>query len=161
MAKPEWGTKRTCQSCGAKFYDLTRSPILCPGCGVTYEPEAALKVRRVRSEAKTMMPKPRNLVVEEPELVTADPDFALDDIEADAEAVEDEAEEEVADGVVLVDELAADQATATDPVLEVDAGEGEGEVIKEAIEEDLTEIDEGALDADLDAEKDEDDDGRR
>ena len=22
MAKPEWGTKRTCQSCGARFYDL-------------------------------------------------------------------------------------------------------------------------------------------
>ena len=33
MAKPEWGTKRICQSCGARFYDFGRSPITCPACG--------------------------------------------------------------------------------------------------------------------------------
>ncbi|MGB0671459.1 MAG: TIGR02300 family protein, partial [Rhodospirillales bacterium] len=32
MAKPEWGTKRACQSCGARFYDLGRNPIVCPKC---------------------------------------------------------------------------------------------------------------------------------
>ncbi|WP_339852442.1 FYDLN acid domain-containing protein, partial [uncultured Nisaea sp.] len=32
MAKPEWGIKRTCQSCGARFYDLMKSPIVCPKC---------------------------------------------------------------------------------------------------------------------------------
>ena len=26
MAKPELGTKRQCQSCGTKFYDLSRDP---------------------------------------------------------------------------------------------------------------------------------------
>jgi uncharacterized protein (TIGR02300 family) len=33
------GTKRTCQSdeCGARFYDLGRSPIVCPICGSLYE----------------------------------------------------------------------------------------------------------------------------
>src|SRR3546814_5104407 len=25
VANPKWGTKRICQSCGTKFYDLTRS----------------------------------------------------------------------------------------------------------------------------------------
>jgi len=32
------GTKRTCQSgsCGARFYDLGRDPIVCPICGSTY-----------------------------------------------------------------------------------------------------------------------------
>jgi hypothetical protein len=41
------GTKRTCQSdeCGARFYDLGRSPIVCPICDSLYElasrPEAA------------------------------------------------------------------------------------------------------------------------
>ncbi|MEM7778354.1 MAG: TIGR02300 family protein [Pseudomonadota bacterium] len=32
------GTKRTCQdsSCGERFYDLNRHPIICPVCGATY-----------------------------------------------------------------------------------------------------------------------------
>jgi uncharacterized protein (TIGR02300 family) len=32
------GTKRTCQSssCGSRFYDLNRNPIICPICGSTY-----------------------------------------------------------------------------------------------------------------------------
>jgi uncharacterized protein (TIGR02300 family) len=46
VAKPEWGAKRTCQSCSARFYDLGRSPILCPKCGATVEPEVTFKSRR-------------------------------------------------------------------------------------------------------------------
>ena len=29
------GTKRTCQACEVRFYDLARSPIVCPSCGDT------------------------------------------------------------------------------------------------------------------------------
>ena len=43
VAKPEWGVKRTCQSCSAVFYDMRRSPIACPKCGTEYDPEAVLK----------------------------------------------------------------------------------------------------------------------
>jgi uncharacterized protein (TIGR02300 family) len=28
------GTKRVCQSCEVRFYDLARDPIVCPACGV-------------------------------------------------------------------------------------------------------------------------------
>jgi uncharacterized protein (TIGR02300 family) len=37
--KAERGTKRTCQNpeCGSRFYDLSRSPIICPICQSTYE----------------------------------------------------------------------------------------------------------------------------
>lgn len=49
MAKPEWGTKRICQSCGAKFYDFNRSPIVCPACGATFELETTSpRARRQR-----------------------------------------------------------------------------------------------------------------
>jgi uncharacterized protein (TIGR02300 family) len=47
VAKPEWGVKRVCQSCAAKFYDLGRSPITCPKCAAPFDPEALLKSRRV------------------------------------------------------------------------------------------------------------------
>jgi uncharacterized protein (TIGR02300 family) len=37
VAKPELGTKRLCASCGAKFYDLAKDPIVCPKCGTVFE----------------------------------------------------------------------------------------------------------------------------
>jgi uncharacterized protein (TIGR02300 family) len=37
VAKPELGSKRLCASCGAKFYDLNKSPITCPKCGTPLE----------------------------------------------------------------------------------------------------------------------------
>ena len=48
MAKPEWGSKRVCRGCGAKFYDMKRDPILCPGCGVQLDPETVLRGRRAK-----------------------------------------------------------------------------------------------------------------
>jgi uncharacterized protein (TIGR02300 family) len=37
VTKPELGTKRSCAQCGAKFYDLSQSPITCPKCGAVSE----------------------------------------------------------------------------------------------------------------------------
>jgi uncharacterized protein (TIGR02300 family) len=37
MSKPARGTKRVCPSCGARFYDLNRSPITCPVCQAIYQ----------------------------------------------------------------------------------------------------------------------------
>src|SRR5918992_71723 len=48
VARPEWGTKRICQNCGSKFYDLQRQPITCPSCGAEFDPEALLRSRRSR-----------------------------------------------------------------------------------------------------------------
>ena len=42
MAKVDLGTKRTCPSCEAKFYDLTRSPATCPMCQNGFDPEELL-----------------------------------------------------------------------------------------------------------------------
>lgn len=51
MVKAAWGTKRTCQSCGARFYDLNNSPITCPKCHHAHDPEDFLKTRRSRAAA--------------------------------------------------------------------------------------------------------------
>ncbi|MBT4770460.1 MAG: TIGR02300 family protein [Rhodospirillaceae bacterium] len=51
MSKPEWGQKRNCQGCGARFYDLKKDPIICPKCGETLDPEPGLKSRRSRPPA--------------------------------------------------------------------------------------------------------------
>jgi uncharacterized protein (TIGR02300 family) len=34
------GTKRVCQACAARFYDLSRERIVCPSCGANYVPQA-------------------------------------------------------------------------------------------------------------------------
>jgi uncharacterized protein (TIGR02300 family) len=47
VTKPELGTKRLCASCSAKFYDLGKTPIVCPKCHSVLE----LAVPRGRSEA--------------------------------------------------------------------------------------------------------------
>ncbi len=51
LAKAEWGLKRTCQGCAARFYDLARDPIKCPKCGATFDPLAVTKPRRSRAAA--------------------------------------------------------------------------------------------------------------
>ena len=83
MAKLEWGTKRICPSCGARYYDLQRDPVTCPKCSTPFDPEAFLRARRARPAAP---------VEKELEPVVAD---EIDgDLEtAEVEAAEDEEEE--------------------------------------------------------------------
>ena len=47
MAKPEWGTKRTCPKCGTRFYDLGEEhPVTCIECGNEWDPEPVLKPKQ-------------------------------------------------------------------------------------------------------------------
>ena len=47
MAKPEWGTKRTCPNCATRFYDLGKeTPVTCIECGNTWSPEPVLKSKQ-------------------------------------------------------------------------------------------------------------------
>ena len=103
MAKPELGTKRLCGNCGAKFYDLSKDPIVCPKCHTVME--VAAVNARARPEpvaaARTPAPAPEEEVVA-PE--TAEAEFvSLEEADAEAqgkktaegEAVEGAEEEEV------------------------------------------------------------------
>ncbi|MGH6900344.1 MAG: TIGR02300 family protein, partial [Geminicoccaceae bacterium] len=51
VAKAEWGLKRTCLNCGARFYDLQREPIVCPSCGAAVDAAGPSKPRRARAAA--------------------------------------------------------------------------------------------------------------
>ncbi len=51
MANPELGAKQICPTCSTKFYDLGRRPAHCPKCGSDFDPEEALRNRRVRTRA--------------------------------------------------------------------------------------------------------------
>jgi uncharacterized protein (TIGR02300 family) len=51
VAKPEWGTKRICPSCGTRYYDLMREQVVCPRCNTPFDAEAFLKARRSRPVA--------------------------------------------------------------------------------------------------------------
>jgi len=52
MAKADLGLKRTCLSCGMRFYDFNRTPIICPGCQTEFDPEAVIRSRRGRATTK-------------------------------------------------------------------------------------------------------------
>lgn len=116
MTKPNWGLKRTCQSCGARFYDLEKDPILCPKCGVEFDPEAALKTKRTKAVAA---PAPRPAP-------PPPPTETGDDLEPiEEEVVEAEAGEEKEDEAVIEDtsELGEDDEDVAEVVDNVDEEE--------------------------------------
>ena len=52
MAKADLGIKRTCLSCGMRFYDFKRTPIICPGCQSEFDPESLVRSKRSRASTK-------------------------------------------------------------------------------------------------------------
>src|SRR3984885_8828669 len=96
LAKPEWGTKRICPSCGTRYYDLLRESVICPKCSTPYDPEAFLKARRSRPAApgeKELAPVGGD-VESEVELGADDVEAVEEDEEAVPLADADEEEEE-------------------------------------------------------------------
>jgi uncharacterized protein (TIGR02300 family) len=88
VAKPELGAKHVCPNCGAKYYDLNRSPITCPKCGTTFEERVSH--RAVRPEMAAAAPR---LVADEEDVIELDEDTAAEDIElVPLEEVEEENE---------------------------------------------------------------------
>jgi uncharacterized protein (TIGR02300 family) len=52
MAHANLGRKQRCTSCGIKFYDMKKTPVICPSCGTEFDPEILLKSRRGRAATK-------------------------------------------------------------------------------------------------------------
>ena len=78
MAKPEWGRKRICQSCGKKYYDLNKSPMVCPSCGAEFDPDVLLRTKKGKSLSTKIIAENNNDLTE---------DISnIDDIEVDSDS---------------------------------------------------------------------------
>jgi hypothetical protein len=91
MAKPELGEKRTCVSCGTRFFDLSKEPAVCPKCH-TEQPAEQSRLRR-----SAPLPEEQKKVVKPvPDLDDVDvevPDDGEDeDILQDADDLDDAAD---------------------------------------------------------------------
>ena len=88
------GTKRTCQSneCGARFYDLDRTPIVCPVCGSIYElPSGPVAAAAATAEEKApRRPKKPEYVAEKVLPVEETAAVEGEEVLADVEEVEEQ-----------------------------------------------------------------------
>jgi uncharacterized protein (TIGR02300 family) len=111
VSKAELGTKRVCGSCGAKFYDLLRSQIVCPKCATVFVPPPPTPVRPRRAAAylppKDVVKAPIPEFESSGDMVPAGAEEEagrLDDETVDAEG-EQAAEDKIDDaGLILPDE---------------------------------------------------------
>ncbi len=115
MANPELGAKQICPTCSTKFYDLGRRPAVCPKCGAEFDPEEALRNRRVRARA----------VVPEDEAEEEKPVVAPE-VEDGFEAEPEEAPEldAVVDDPPLIADEDAEETDAVPPAPTEDLGVG-------------------------------------
>ena len=115
MANPELGSKQVCPNCQAKFYDLGKRPAHCPKCETEFDPDEAVRNRRVRARAVTPEPE----ADEERE----------DQVRGEAEAEDEDEEEEVVtpelDEVIDDPVLAADDDEDAEPAPAVSEDLGE------------------------------------
>ena len=106
MAKPEWGKKRICSSCNTRYYDLNKSPIICPSCGIEFDPNDYLKSRKGKGI-------PQKASVEDDNDLTKDIEN-IDDIEVDADG------EVVSDDDPLLEINKEDQNVIADDEIDIE-----------------------------------------
>ena len=104
VGRPELGTKCACASCAERFYDLNRSPAVCPKCGATQPPVVARAPRPVRTNFSSphMSRRPLPAVAEE---------------EAEPVAAVEDDEDEDTDDAAEVPEIDADLDADVDSVV--------------------------------------------
>lgn len=131
------GMKRICMSCGTRFYDMNKRPIICPNCEVEFTGEIKVKTRRSRAVANDVVEDLKKVVVPADE-----GDIELDETLVSLEDVV------VSDAGDDVDEEVAD------PDLEIDPDLADLDVIDEDVEDGLDDEDEDLeIEADLDDER--------
>jgi uncharacterized protein (TIGR02300 family) len=126
VTKAELGTKRLCPNCGARYYDLNKSPIICPRCGTVFEvttakarPATAAKapVKPAEEEAEETAP------LETISLEEADDEAAESGAVKGGEVEEDDGDE-AEDDAFLPDEEEDDEEDVGGIIGDVDEEEG-------------------------------------
>ena len=107
MAEPERGTKRVCQSCPARFYDLGRSPIVCPSCGTVFDLELFSRTRVPGGRGGRLPSPDEDLVTEEAEALGVETD--AEELDEEVAAEEDETAVRTEDGQEEDDSLIEDR----------------------------------------------------
>ena len=122
MAKPEWGKKRICLACNTKYYDLNKSPIICPSCGSEFDPDIYLKSRKGKNlSAKVVSEKKQNM---------SEDMSNIDDIETDTD------DEVVSDDDPLLDINTENEDTETESGVELNIDEDISFIDEDDINED-------------------------
>ena len=122
MAKPEWGKKRICLACNTKYYDLNKSPIICPSCGSEFDPDIYLKSRKGKNlSAKVVSEKKQNM---------SEDMSNIDDIETDTD------DEVVSDDDPLLDINTENEDTETEAGVELNIDEDISFIDEDDINED-------------------------
>jgi uncharacterized protein (TIGR02300 family) len=85
------GTKRTCQNneCGARFYDLDRSPIICPVCGANYHLASSPAALAAAEDKRPSKPKKPEYAADKTALPEDLPEVEGDEALADVETGEE------------------------------------------------------------------------
>ena len=128
MAKPHLGTKRLCGNCGAKFYDLSKTPIVCPKCETVFvvapvssraRPEAAAAARAAAA-AEPEVVAPETVDAEFVSLEEADAETAGEKTGVEGEEVEIDP---ALDADAFIEEQEEGDADVTDIIGDVDKEE--------------------------------------
>ena len=133
MAKPELGTKRLCGNCGAKFYDLSKDPIICPKCETVFQivapargrPDAAAAAaaRAPVKEVEADLPETQD--VELVSLEDADAEAQGKKTGADAVETDDDLEIEETEEAPFIEETEEGDEDVTDIIGETPENEEE------------------------------------
>jgi uncharacterized protein (TIGR02300 family) len=101
MSKIDAGQKRICAQCASKFFDLNRTPIICPTCSAEFFVPPPVPVKPPRSPRRFQM----NVAARE-ELATEIPAF---------DTSREKNEEEAADVLILDEEDEGDDIAIAKP----------------------------------------------
>lgn len=96
MSKAEWGIKRRCANCDARFYDMQRKPIRCPKCDTVFVVTAMSAAPARGPRSRTMRPYVPATI----DAAAAEPDrdgWRSEKPTSDASDVAEESDDEVAD----------------------------------------------------------------
>ena len=103
MGRAELGSKCTCAGCSERFYDLNKTPPVCPKCGAELEPPKPRTLRPSRGTVESRrFTKP------------LDPAASEDGVAHESTADADDEEEEEEDAIDADDDVSDDIAIDPD-----------------------------------------------